>query len=130
MHRLISATLVVAFAITVLAVPASARVDTFRQSGWSFMVTNQYQASRTLVDPSPRVTRVAIFLQKKAGPAHCRASVTVRKNGKVWRWGNLQKWARTYTRYGVWTLTPNTSDRTVSVTVNTNGRCVVGVAVR
>jgi hypothetical protein len=40
------------------------------------------------------------------------------------------KWARTYTRAGVWQLTPNTYDRTVQVKVTTNGRCIVGVAVR
>ena len=52
------------------------------------------------------------------------------KNGKVWVWRNLQKWARTYTRYGVWQVKPNTYDRTVRVKVSTNGRCVVGVAIK
>lgn len=119
-----------ALAVTALALPADARVDTFRDSGWHFMVTNQYNASRTLIDRTPRATSVAIFLQKKAGPTNCRATVTVVKNGRVWKWRNLQKWARTYSRYGVWRLRPDTYDRTVSVRVNTNGRCIVGVAVR
>ena len=57
-------------------------------------------------------------------------TVTVTKNGHTWRWRNLQKWSRTYTRYGIWTLTPNTRDRTVNVRVATNGRCVVGVGVK
>lgn len=113
-----------------LALPADARVDTFRDSGWHFMMTNQYNASRTLIDRTPGATTVAIFLQKKAGPRHCRATVTVTKNGRVWKWRNLQKWARTYSRYGVWRLRPDTYDRTVGVKVNTNGRCIVGVAIR
>lgn len=130
MHRLIIVALVVAVAITALAVPASAYVHTGRSNGWSLMATNQRHATRTLIDPSPRSTYVGIFLQKKPGPTHCRASVTVRKNGSVWRWRNLQKWSRTYNRVGVWHLNPNMTDRTVSVTVNTNGRCLVGVGVK
>jgi hypothetical protein len=130
MHKLITAALLAAFAITALAIPASAYVHSGRENGWALMVTNQYRATRTLVDRTPGSTIVGVHLQKKPGPTHCRASVTVRKNGRVWKWRNLQKWARTYSRVGVWRLNPNTRDRTVSVTVTTNGRCVVGVGIK
>lgn len=130
MKSFLPAVLVAALAVTTIALPTEARVDTFRDSGWHIMMTNQYSASRTLIDRTPLATTVSIYLQKKAGPTHCRATVTVIKNGRVWKWRNLQKWARTYSRYGIWRLRPDTRDRTVQVKVNTNGRCVVGVAIR
>ena len=130
MHKFLLATLATTLALATFSLPTEARVDTFRDNGWHVMMTNQYSASRTLIDRTPRVTNVAIFLQKKAGPTNCRATVRVYKNGKVWVWRNLQKWARTYTRYGVWQVKPNTYDRTVRVKVSTNGRCVVGVAIK
>lgn len=130
MHKFLLAAAAAVLAISSLSLPTEARVETFRDSGWHFMVTNQYNASRTLIDRTPRVTSVAVYLQKKAGPRHCRASVVVYKNGKVWKWKNLQKWSRTYSRAGVWKLKPFTYDRTVKVKVNTNGRCIVGVGVK
>ena len=130
MHKFLLAAVAAVLATATLSLPMEARVDTLRDNGWHFMVTNQYNASRTLIDRTPRVTSVAIFLQKKAGWGHCRATVTVTKNGKTWKWRNLQKWARTYTRAGAWKLTPSTYDRTVKVKVSTNGRCVVGVGVK
>jgi len=130
MHKFLLAALAATLAIATLSLPTEARVGTFRDNGWHVMVTNQSSASRTLIDRTPRATSVAIFLQKKAGPTNCRATVRVYKNGQVWTWRNLQKWARTYTRYGVWQVTPNVRDRTVRVRVNTNGRCIVGVAIK
>ncbi len=130
MHKFLIAAVGAVLAVTTLSLPTDARVSTFRDSGWHMMVTNQYSASRTLIDRTPRVTSVVILLQKKAGPTNCRATVRVTKNGKTWVWRNLQKWARTYSRYGVWTLRPDTYDRTVNVKVTTNGRCIVGVGVK
>ena len=130
MHRSLIAAVAAVLAITTISLPTEARVSTFRDSGWHFMVMNQYSASRTLIDRTPAVTYVTIFLQKKAGPGHCRATVSVTKNGRTWKWANLQKWTRAYTRYGVWRLSPNTTDSTVAVRVSTNGRCVVGVGVK
>ena len=42
--------------------------------------------------------------------------------------GPFEKWARTYDRVGGWWLRGNRRDRTIGVTIRTNGRCIVGVA--
>jgi len=130
MHRYLLAAIASILAISALSMPADARVSTTRSGAWHIMVSDQARATRTLIDRTPLVTYVAIFLQKKAGPTSCRATVTVTKSGHTWKWRNLQKWTRNYAKYGVWKVSPSVRDRTVVVRANTNGRCIVGVGVR
>ena len=75
-------------------------------------------------------TRLTVDRGRRSGHYQGANYSEVYKNGKVWKWKNLQKWSRTYSRAGVWRLNPNTYDRTVRVKVNTNGRCIVGVGVK
>lgn len=111
---------------TIATAPASAgRVD-----GW-FTFSGTATKTRTFNDGSARRTSLILYLQKKAN-AHgkCRAQITVRSGGYVWRSKPIYKYTRHRTRGYVGVIGwPNRARRT-SVTVKTNGRCAYRIYAR
>lgn len=105
--------------------------DAYTRKSQTVVVTSNRSWSGTLIDRTPARTGIIVALQKKAGPTKCRVNrIIVRRAGRVYYLGPFEKWARTYDRLGGWWLRSNRRDRTIGVTIRTNGRCIVGVATR
>ena len=126
------ATLIVAAVLATSGILVNASdADAYTRKSKTAVVTSNRTWSGTLVDRTPARTGIIVGLQKKQGPTKCRVNrIIVRRAGKVYYFGPFEKWARTYDRFGGWWLTSNRRDRTIDVTIRTNGRCLVGVATR
>lgn len=128
MHKPLIAALAAVVLLGAFAMPTEAATNRYRSDGWHVFTTNQRTASTTLIDRTPDRAKVIVALQKKAGPKKCRARVVINRAGHRY-WGVFEKYSRTRTRAGYYVFKPG-RDRTVGVTISTNGRCIVMVAVK
>ncbi len=127
--RLLISGLIAASLVIAAAAPADAVVRKY--NGGSTVITTNRTTRTTLIDRTPARAKVVVMLQKKAGRTKCRLnSVSFARAGRSYRVGPYEKWARTYNRAGVWSFPVTRRDRTIGVTIRTNGRCVVGVSIR
>jgi hypothetical protein len=116
-----------------VAAPAEAEAYARKTNGGTMVVTTNRVTTTTLRDRTPRYGTAYVFLQKKPGWQKCRVNrITFTRAGSRFYVGPFEKWARTYTRAGAWRFPNNgrRSDSTIQVTISTNGRCVVGVAIK
>ena len=128
MRLIISAFVAASLLIGTAVTPAAAY--TRKSLGGTFLFTTNRVTTTTLRDKSPRSAKAVVFLQKKAGRTKCRVnSISFTRAGGIYNTGPLEKWARTRDRAGVWVFPGTTYDRTIGVTVRTNGRCIVGVGI-
>jgi hypothetical protein len=118
---------------TMVATPADAEAYARKSNGGTMVVTTNRTTYVTLKDRTPRYGKAIVLLQKKPGPQKCRVNrITFTRAGSRYYVGPFEKWARTYTRAGAWRF-PNNGykrDSSIQVSINTNGRCVVGVAIK
>jgi hypothetical protein len=128
MHKPLIAILAAVVLLGAFAMPTEAATNKFRSDGWHIFEMNQRSASTTLIDRTPDQAKVVIYLQKKAGPTKCRARVVINRAGHRY-YGVFEKYSRTQARAGYYVLKPG-RDRTVGVSISTNGRCIVAVAVK
>lgn len=101
-------------------------------NGGTMVVTTNRTTYVTLKDRTPRYGKAIVLLQKKAGPQKCRVNrITFTRAGSRYYVGPFEKWSRTYTRVGAWPF-PNNGQRDsqIQVSISTNGRCIVGVAIK
>ena len=127
--RLLIASLIAASLVNAASAPADSLVR--KVEGGSAVVTTNRVTRTVLKDRTPARGKVIVMLQKKPGRTKCRLnSVTFERAGRTYRIGPYEKWARTYTRAGTWSFPGTRRDRTIGVTIRTNGRCVVGVGIR
>jgi hypothetical protein len=125
---IISAFVAASLLIATVAAPAAAY--TRKSADGTFLFTTNRVTTTTLRDKTPRRAKAVVFLQKKAGPTKCRVnSIRFTRAGRTYNTGPLEKWARTRDRAGVWVFPGTRYDRTIAVTVRTNGRCIVGVGI-
>ncbi len=129
--RLIAPFIAAAVLATSVILLSAADADAYTRKSNTLVVTSNRTWSGTLIDRTPARTGIIVALQKKAGPTKCRVNrIIVRRAGLTYHLGPFEKWARTYNRVGGWWLRSNRRDRTIGITIRTNGRCVVGVATR
>ena len=127
--RLLISGLIATSLLLAAAAPVDASVRKY--DGGSTVITTNKITRTTLRDHSPAKAKVAVLLQKKAGKTKCRVhSITFNRAGRLYRIGPFEKWSRTYTRAGLWSFPGYKRDRTIGVTIRTNGRCIVGVAIK
>ena len=129
--RLIAAFIAAAVLATSGILVNASDADAYTRKSQSIVVTSNRTWSGTLVDRTPARTGIIVALQKKPGQTKCRVNrIIVRRAGATYLLGPFEKWARTYDRFGGWWLRSNRRDRTIGVTIRTNGRCIVGVATK
>jgi len=116
-----------------VATPADSQAYVSKGNGGTMVVTTNRTTYVTLKDRTPLYGKAIVLLQKKAGPRKCRVNrITFTRAGTRYYIGPFEKWSRNYTRVGAWSF-PNNGrrrDSRIQVSIHTNGRCVVGVAIK
>jgi hypothetical protein len=130
MFKIIAAIVAASFAVSALAMPTEAAVNTYRSNGWHVVKSNQKTATVTLKDRTPWRTYVYVNWMKKPGTQKCRARVTFNKDG-VNQSRVFEKWTRNRSKSGIWILgRGGRTDKTIKTTITTNGRCIIWAAVQ
>jgi hypothetical protein len=116
-----------------VATPADTEAYVRKGNGGTTVVTTNRITNVTLKDRTPRYGKAIVLLEKKPGGTKCRVNrITFTRAGSRYYVGPFEKWARNYTRVGAWGFPNNgrRSDSSIQVSIRTNGRCIVGVAIK